>query len=316
MIKAITSKDFLFTWNAPTPIDGTPTITFKTTPAITANLVHSRSSIAVSAIANDRRTLTITNSVSLERDQVRAFLKTDGDTYYAVKIVRIVGTSAILAEPLSREIDLSSQASLEFALWHYTASANDVTSISGLYQYEVNYVSDLGQLTENKIEKSVLKVTPKPFDTGLDHDELVNQFSSLADLVPRRQSDFKPQIKAALNELSLILRDKLSPSNVSEDEIFNASSFVRCHSYFTASIIYEMNLQFDASEAMRERGDELLNIALRSVDLDLNGNGIIDSDETNLEKSGGKSTDFRASFKGYNKTEYDKSFTPTRSMRH
>ena len=59
-----------------------------------------------------------------------------------------------------------------------------------------------------------------------------------------------------------------------------------------------------------------MDIALKSVDLDLDGDGVIDDGEIDLEKSGGKSTDFRASWKTYTKTEYGASFSPTRSMRH
>ena len=77
-----------------------------------------------------------------------------------------------------------------------------------------------------------------------------------------------------------------------------------------------MNLQLDAADAMRSRCMELMDLALRSVDLDLDGDGVIDDGEIDLEKQGGKSTDFRASWKSYNKTEYDKDFTPSRSMRH
>ncbi len=316
MRKAITNKDYTFEWNSPAPIDGTPSISIQASPTVTSNMIHSRANISVSAIANDRRTLTIASSSSLERDQVNAFLKTDGDTYYAVKVVRIVSTTAILAEPLPREIDLSSNASLEFSMWYYTASSSDVTSTSGTYTYEINYTVDNGQLTQNKTERSIIKVTPKPFDTGLDHDVLVARFSPLADLVPRRQSDFKPQIKAALDEISLMLRDRLSSSNVTEDEIFNPSSFLLCHAYCTSALIYEMNLQLDASSSMRDRCMELLDVALRSIDLDLDGDGVIDDGEIDLEKTGGKSTDFRASWKSYTKTDHDKEFTPSRSMRH
>ena len=316
MRKAITSKDYTFEWNSPAPISGTPSITIQASSTVTASMTQSRADITVSAIANDRRTLTISSSTSLERDQVNAFLKTDGDTYYSVKVVRIVSTTAVLAEPLPREIDLSSTASLEFAMWYYTASSSDVTSTSGTYTYEIDYTVDQGQLTQNKTERSIIKVTPRPFNTGLDHDVLVGRFSPLADLIPRRQSDFRPQIKAALDELSLMLRDRLSPSSVTEDEIFNASSFLLCHAYCTASLIYEMNLQLDAASAMRDRCIELLDVALRSIDLDLDGDGVIDDGEIDLEKTGGKSTDFRASWQSYNKTEYDKDFTPKRAMRH
>jgi hypothetical protein len=314
--KAITGQDHMFEWNAPSPINGTPSITFKVSSDVTSNLNQSRANISVSAIGNDRRTLTIASSDSLERDQVFAFLRTDGDAWYSIKIVRIVGTTAILADPLPREIDLSTSATIEFAMWYVTASSTNVTATSGTFQYLISYTSDLGQNNLSNLDKGVIKVTPRPFDTGLDHDSFVNRFAPLADMVPRRQSDFRPQIKASLDELSLMLRDRLGSSNVTEDEIFNAEAFELCHAYCTAARIYEMNLQLDAADAMRARCIELMDLALRSVDLDLDGDGVIDEGELDLEKNGGKSTDFRASWRTYNKTEYDQSFTPSRSMRH
>ena len=116
--------------------------------------------------------------------------------------------------------------------------------------------------------------------------------------------------------MSLILRDRLSSSSVTEDEIFNASDFALSHSYCSASRIYEMNLQLDIAEVMKARCLELLDLALKSVDLDLNGNGIIDDGETDLEKAGGKRTDFRAAWKSYQPSDYEKTFQPTRAMRH
>ena len=86
--------------------------------SLSYNFSQSRADATVSAIANDRRTLTVDNQATgLQRDQMKAFLITNGDTYYSVNVVRVVGTTAILAEPLPREIDLSTSASLEFALW-------------------------------------------------------------------------------------------------------------------------------------------------------------------------------------------------------
>jgi len=300
--KLTTGQDHSFEWNSPTPLSATPSITFKVSSDITTNLTHSRADISVTAIANDRRTLTIATSDSLERDQVFAFLKTNGDTWYSIKIVRIVGTTA--------------SATIEFAMWYVTASSTNVTATSGTFQYLISYSSDRGQNNVSKLDKGVIKVTPRPFNTSLDHDSFVNRFAPLADMIPRRQSDFAPQIKASLDELSLMLRDRLSSSNVTEDEIFNAEAFELCHAYCTAARIYEMNLQLDVADVMRTRCLELMDLALRSVDLDLDGDGVIDSGEIDLEKQGGKSTDFRASWKSYNKTQHDKDFAPSRSMRH
>ena len=314
--KAITGTDYLFQWNAPAPIVGTPSITFKLSSDVTSNLSHSRNDISVTAIAADRRTLTIASSDSLENDQVKAFLKTAGDTFYHVTIKRIVGTTAILSEALPNEINLTTPANLEFALWSVTASSSNVTSESGTYAYNISYVVDDGQNNLSKLDKGALKVTPRPFDTKLTHNILVNQFAALANIVPRRQSDFDPQIKASLDEMSLMLRDELSASDITEDEIFNPESFQLSHAYCAAARIYEMNGQFDAAEVMRTRCKELFDLALSSLDLDLDGDGVIDDGEINISKSGGSARDFRASFAGRTISNYEKTFTIKRGMRH
>ena len=125
----------------------------------------------------------------------------------------------------------------------------------------------------------------------------------------RAPTTIKNLIKCKIKIGSKFLRPLLG-------EIFNASDFALSHSYCSASRIYEMNLQLDIAEVMKTRCLELLDLALKSVDLDLNGNGIIDDGETNLEKAGGKRTDFRASWKSYQPSDYEKTFQPTRAMRH
>ena len=198
MRKAITSLDYLFQWYVPAPISGTPTILIN---GVTSSLSQNRAAVSVTAIAADRRTLTLsTSAASLEQDQERAFLKTDGDGIISVLVSRIVGTTAILAEPLPREVDLSTASSLEFALWSITLTSS-VTGTSKSYPYIVNYTADLGAETILRSEKGLLKVTPRIFTTGLDHDQLTATFPQLADMIPRRQSDLDPQIKAALDEI-------------------------------------------------------------------------------------------------------------------
>jgi len=314
MRKAITSKDCLFQWNTPLPINGIPILSCNTHDYV---MNQTRLPVAVTAIASDRRTLTIANQpVSLQADQLRGFLLTGGDAFFSVKIVRLVGTTAILAEPLPREIDLTAPASLEFALWYATVTVAHTTGVSGYYPWEVNYVADLGQSTDNQIEKGTIKVTPRPFDTGLDHDSLVSIFANLADMIPRRQQDLTPQINAALEEIILVIRDHVIPQSVTEDEVFNPEQFKSAHAYCSAARVYEQNLQLDASDQMMNRCKELIDVALRSVSLDLDGDGIVDEGETNLRESGGSSRDFRASWSSYTKSSYDSSFVPKRGQRH
>ena len=314
MKKAVKSQDLRFTWDPPRPYSGTPTLTVGFSSAFSGSFTQSRSDVTVSAIANDRRTLTLTGDAgaTLERDEVRAFLRTASDTWLSVKVSRLGGTTAILAEPLPREISLSSNATLNLAS-SYVDIDSAYTATSGVYPYTILYSDELGS---EHTETGLIKVTPRPFNTGLDHDELVDTFSSLADMVPRRQSDFLPQIKASLDEIAQQIRDHVIGDNVTEDEVFNQQSFKQAHAYCAAARIYEMHLQLDAAAAMRDRCSQLMDLALRSITLDLDGDGVVDEGEENLRRKGGSASDFRASWRNYSKTANDSFFNPVRGMRH
>jgi hypothetical protein len=283
MRKAIQNQDYLFEWNAPTPLSAQPTLEVKGgASAFSVTMTQSRSDVTVSSIASDRRTLTLDASATgLQRDQAKGFLVTNGDTWFSVTISRVVGTTAILAEPLPREIDLSTAATLIFSMY-YATIGSEVTAANGYYPYTVTFSADLGSQNHTRLDKGVLKVTPRPFDTGLDHDELVGTFANLADMIPRRQSDFTPQVKASLEEIALYINDKVSASNITEDEVFNAESFKLAHMYCAAARIYELSLQLDTAATMRQRCHELLDSALSSVALDLDGDGLVDAGEEML----------------------------------
>ena len=315
MIKSITGQAMVFEWVAPGPLGSAPSLTVGSSSAVV--MTQTRADATVSAIGNDRRTLTVdSQATALQADQIKAHLVTNGDTIYSVTVVRMVGTTAILAEPLPREIDLSSSASLVFALY-YAGVPSSITSTTGYYPWQVSYQLDLGQQTEQRLAKGLLKITPRPFDTGLSHDDLVGQFPQLADMVPRRQSSFSPQIDASLQEIILMIRDHLKDEvDVTEDEVFNAESFANAHAYCTAARVYEAINQLDTANAMRERCMQLLDISLRSLALDRDGNNIVDEGELDIAKKGGSFRDMRASWRSYSKTQYDQTFTPTRGMRH
>ena len=317
MRKAVKGQGYHFVWDPAEPYaEGTtPTLTIKFSAGDFDGLfVQSRANVTITAIASDRRTLTTSGAVgaSLERDEVRAFLKTTADTYYAVKIARLVTGTALLAEPLPREIDLSSAATLNFSMSYVDVGSANL-STSGVFPYTIAYDDLVGG---KKTETGLLKVTPRPFTTGLDHDELVGQMANLADMIPRRQSDFSPQIQASLDELILAIRDHVIADGITEDEVFNQQSFKRAHAYCAAAHVYEMNMQFDAAEQMRAQYERLMNLVLRSVTLDLDGDGVVDSGEEDLRRSGGSKTDFRASYTGYTKSENDNFFKIARGMRH
>ena len=260
MRKAITSQDHRFIWSPQVPIAGTPSLTIDTESGISENFTRFADNVTVTSIANDRRTLTISSAPpTYYREMSSAFLITSADTYYSVNISRIVNTTAILAEPLPREIDLSSSATLQLAT-SYVDIASASLATNGVYPYRVSF-TELNMSTARQ-ERGLFKVTPRPFNTGLDHYELVETFAQLADMIPRRQSDFEPQISAALHEIILAIRDHVNSDDITEDEVFNPESFALAHKYCTAAIIYEMTLNLDAASAMRERCHELMTSAL------------------------------------------------------
>ena len=137
MRKTVTSQDCHFVWDPPQPYTNNPVLTVKFGGGNFSGIfAQSRADVTITAVANDRRTLTTSGAIgaSLERDEVRAYLKTAADTYYAVKVVRLVTGTALLAEPLPREIDLSTSATLNFAMSYVDiGSAN--TGTSGVYPY-------------------------------------------------------------------------------------------------------------------------------------------------------------------------------------
>lgn len=314
MRKAITNKAHRFIWSPQLPITGTPTLSIDTPTAISENLTRFTADLTITAIANDRRTLTLSSApATYYREQQAGFVLTDHDTYYAVRVVRLGGTTAILAEPLPREIDLTDNATL-----HLPTSYVDIDSSKLATSDYYTWIVDYTQLNMNQPEqeKGLIKVTPRPFDTGLDHAQLVAMFAQLADMIPRRQSDYQRQIDAALNELILEVRAHLHADSITEDEIFNPESFMLAHAYCTAALIYELNQQLDTATAMRERCAELMSKALQSISLDLDGDGVVDAGETDLQRSGGSATDFRASWRSYSKTVNDSFFNPVRGMRH
>ena len=140
MIKAVTGQSYLFEWIAPGPLSAAPTFkAYRNGTAHSVVMNATRANAVVSAVANDRRTLTVDSQASaLQADQSKAYLITAGDMIYPVSVVRMVGTTAILAEPLPREVDTSSSsASLVFALvfLHYARAI--ITDETGYYPWQV-----------------------------------------------------------------------------------------------------------------------------------------------------------------------------------
>ncbi|MGI9215356.1 MAG: hypothetical protein ACR2HS_06995, partial [Gammaproteobacteria bacterium] len=179
--------------------------------------------------------------------------------------------------------------------------------------YVVEYVQSEGTQTINRVEKGSLKVVPRPFDTGLDHNKLSSIFPHVADLAPRRSNGFEDQLSSSLDELALYVRDLIVPKNVDEDDIHNSHDLLQAHAYLAIARIHELNGNIDLSEKMRSRGIELADLSMKTISLDLNTDGIIQTTENNQRISA--STDIRGNLAGRIVGEYEAQFIPSRNMR-
>lgn len=315
MRKAQQSKNYNFIWQSPAPLSGTPSIAFYLeSGSVGGAMTQGRADLIATDLDRDRRAITLSASATaLKPFQSDAFLLTDADTFFSIKIVRIVGNQLILADPLPRDISFTVNSTIQFASWLYTCSSSNVTASKQTIAYAIEYVQSEGTQTINRIEKGSLKVVPRPFDTGLDHNKLCSIFPHIADLAPRRSNGFEEQISSSLDELALYVRDLIVPRDVDEDDIHNSHDLLQAHAYLAIARIHELNGNIDLSEKMRSRGIELADLSMKTISLDLNTDGIIQTTENNQRVSASK--DIRGNFAGRVVGEYEAQFIPSRNMR-
>ena len=315
MRKAQQSKNYNFIWQSPAPLSGTPSIAFYLeSGSVGGAMTQGRADLIATDLDRDRRVMTLsTSAAALKPFQSDAFLLTDADTFFSIKIVRIVGNQLVLADPLPRDISFTTNSTIQFASWLYACSSSNVTASKQTVAYAVEYVQSEGTQTINRIEKGSLKVVPRPFDTGLDHNKLCSIFPHVADLTPRRSNGFEEQISSSLDELALYVRDLIVPREVDEDDIHNSHDLLQAHAYLAIARIHELNGNIDLSEKMRSRGIELADLSMKTISLDLNTDGIIQTTENNQRVSASK--DIRGNFAGRVVGEYEAQFIPSRNMR-
>ena len=315
MRKAQQSKNYNFIWQSPAPLSGTPSIAFYLeSGSVGGAMTQGRADLIATDLDRDRRAITLSASATaLKPFQSDAFLLTDADTFFSIKIVRIVGNQLVLADPLPRDISFTTNSTIQFASWLYTCSSSNVTASKQTIAYAIEYVQSEGTQTINRVEKGSLKVVPRPFDTGLDHNKLCSIFPHVADLAPRRSNGFEEQISSSLDELALYVRDLIVPRDVDEDDIHNSHDLLQAHAYLAIARIHELNGNIDLSEKMRSRGIELADLSMKTISLDLNTDGIIQTTENNQRVSASK--DIRGNFAGRVVGEYDAQFIPSINMR-
>ena len=313
MRKAIRGVDYTFTWESSSPLVGLPSLSLNSNSYIFNKSTPDLNAVSIS---NDRRTLTLSaNAPSLKPYQNNAFLMTDADNYFPIQILRIVDNSLILGAPLPREVSFVSNSNIQFSNYTLNIPSVDIPDNKS-YAFSIEYTQNFGGQELLRNEKGILKVCKRPFNTGLEHNRLINSFPQIADKLSRNQTDFNEQIKTALDELALYVRDLVAPKEADEDDVHNPESLLNAHSYLSLAIIYELLGNLETSEKFRERGIALADLALRTISLDFNRNDEVDVGEENLRLKGGSRKDIRGNFAGRMVSDYEAKYNPSRSFRH
>jgi len=232
----------------------------------------------VTAIADDRRTLTlaapVASSAGLQGTRWGVgFLVTDEDAAFPVVIKRLSGTTVVLADALPSDIALAQSGRLIWAT--HTAELPVGTVLSAAHRdltWRVSYTAADGDDTPTEALRALglMHVVAQPFDTGLTTQTLVGLFPRICKPIPRGQEGWEPQIQAAEAMLIEMIRATLLPADKWEDDIPASQRLQVAHAHLTASLIL-LEQDIDRAETMRERAEKLANDVLRRVWVDQDG---------------------------------------------
>ena len=280
--------DQTFEWTAPCAVEGTPEVTFTLSGStVTGSMssVHSGSITAID-VERDRRKLTIvedTDTAGLQRRYGDAWITTDTDGAYPVKITKISGSVLTLADHLPGDISLTptNSGSIHFSSFYFVLPSGSVTAevqrdIIWTVEYDSFYGTDTPDI-DNLREEGLLHVVNQPFDTGLTHNKLVSSLPYLGGTLPSKQSDYSPQIQMAFNEMILHVRRDLGPT-YTEDNIPASTLFLPAHISFTQAIIDD-STNPDAADRFREQAKDRLRMAMEKFWLDINADNVVDEGE-------------------------------------
>lgn len=271
----------LFIWCAHRPVTGTPALSIDhpslgtLTPTLT-RVVAAEPTVA--AVDTDRRTLTLSASVSGAGGAQgyrwgAAFVVTSSDGWFPVRVVRATGTTVKLAQPIPREIDVTS-ATIQWATW--TASADlFMASAQRDIVWTVAHVTSegAGVPTEARTDLGTLHVVPQPFGTGLDSATLEALFPRIVQPVHRGADSLAPQIDAAEALIISNIRARLQKTEGGgkwEDDIPASQRLQMAHAHITCAIILDERDR-EGAAAHRELADDYLDEAMRRVWVDQDG---------------------------------------------
>lgn len=246
--KAVIGEDYAFRWRSPRPLASSPTLTV-TPPASGATFGGAMSAVsgpaAISSIASDRRTLTLSAAIEAPLTPPNGLV---GTAYGPVAIIGQRGgfalaqvshftdsTTAVLSEPLPHTVDVSDiladsggVASLQWLTYAYTLDSADIgADPKRNFSWVVQFTSRQGGSAPSVIETSrgLLHAVRAPFNTGLDHAGLVGALPQLT--VYGQQDSLAPQIRSALDHLEAMLFQQLPAGSYPDD--VDGAQFLPAH---------------------------------------------------------------------------------------
>tara|TARA_Y100000034_G_scaffold115745_1_gene153285 strand:+ start:86 stop:1063 length:978 start_codon:yes stop_codon:yes gene_type:complete len=274
-------------WRAPLAVDTTAvTATFRLTAGnfplvlapVTADLV-------VSAIAADRRTLTITVPPAAPSGpqgiRGEAYLETPADGDFSVQVAQLTATTAVLAEPLPHDIDLTTNGSLRFAWLGGAVTNADVTAavernIPTDITYQLRYGADVAGIPSR--DEVMVHVVRQPFRTGVTHADVSALMPSVGARVASRAQDYRPQIEWVGDLIETRVRSVLAARGDAFEDDVDGSRLRGAHAAWTISCILE-DIDTDLADRWRKRADEAFDEAMQSIWIDLDRDGVVDDGE-------------------------------------
>ena len=276
-----------FVWQAPEPVSSEPSLVVHLTAGdVAAALTVVLAPLTVVGVGDDRRSLAITAVADAAGVQGRygvGWLLTDADGAFPVRVTRINGTTAYVADALPRDVYLSAgdPGSLQFSTWTAAMPACVTTSLARNVSWDVVYASSYGThapALADARDFGLLHIVNQPFNTGLTHATLVHHVATYGEMVPRQQQDWSPQIRLAEEDLVLDIRQEVMGRGATEDDIPVAAQLRPAHINYTLARILD-GVDGDQADRMRAMGVEQMRKALRLIWVDDNNDGVPDDGE-------------------------------------
>lgn len=280
-----------FAWRAPRCPDEatTPSVSIDTAGGpLSGSLTRIRGNASVTAISQDRRTLTTSGIADIEGhagDDGAAFLRTVEGGIFPVRVVSIDDSAetVTLGAALPRGVDVAG-STLIWATWVFPLLAPQMVAERNV-AWEVAWKETTGGdgrlITQTST--GTLDIVERPFDTGLSHHVLVELYPFVVADVHRDAQDLTPQIAATRRELVQRLDAALVDRGLDAHDV-DGSRFLDAHAAMAAAMACEFTKADEKVQGLLSRSTRLYQTALEALWVDVNRDGAVDSGEVGRQR--------------------------------